>query len=613
MSDTVHKANKLYPDSQFTYIDKWLARKKFRLGDLMLIVLCLSSAAISIILFRNDMFRTFTSYDKKKPIGTISIKNNNVQRRLGDRLLWGRLAVESPLYLEDLVRVAELSAATLNIAGNQINLDENTLIRVQQDMSNDGAFQIELEQGSMDISTEGTGISLKIMGKQAWFEPGTIFNAAAGEDGLKVTIIEGNAIIIDVEKNQTYELSRGTMLAIDSYGMEKNEPAVVVMRPRPNARYLNSDSGLLDVSFTWNRINLEAADSLSLEIAGDRNYNDIVQRITISGNDIQSALGNGIWYWRISCSDNILSSGQITVIDSSGPVLLAPIENYVYHCQTEKPQLRFLWEEIADAVSYIFEASESPDFIHLEIFKQTAITSFADSSLGPGTWYWRVKPVFPSVYEGSPAFSSPASFRIEQNDAVVELAWPEPVVAAALPEEIPIEVPAVAPPPVVRSPPVTPPPIVRSSSVVQSPPAALPPIEISPPAAQPPPLLSSPENRLPPDGWRIGIEELRKSRSIDFQWSAVPGANAYIFILFRLSEGDRQEIIRRTPENSTVWTLDNIGRLERGTYIWQIEAVNRNRDGTLERRGIPEENSFILDIPFPGTPTVQVEQTPHEN
>ena len=101
-----------------------------------MILLCLSGAAVSINLFRNDLFQTINSYDDKKPVGTLYIRDNNVQRRMGDRVLWGRLVKESPIYLDDLIRVAELSAATLDIDGNYINLNENTLIRVQRDSDN---------------------------------------------------------------------------------------------------------------------------------------------------------------------------------------------------------------------------------------------------------------------------------------------------------------------------------------------------------------------------------------------------------------------------------------------------------------------------------------------
>jgi hypothetical protein len=39
--------------------------------------------------------------------------------------------------------------------------------------------------------------------------------------------------------------------------------------------------------------------------------------------------------------------------------------------------------------------------------------------------------------------------------------------------------------------------------------------------------------------------------------------------------------------------------LGRGTFVWQVEAVNRNADGVVVRRGTTGENTFTTDIPFP--------------
>jgi hypothetical protein len=107
----------------------------------------------------------------------------------------------------------------------------------------------------------------------------------------------------------------------------------------------------------------------------------------------------------------------------------------------------------------------------------------------------------------------------------------------------------------------------------------------------------------PSNGYRIGIGEIRTQRNINFTWSAVQGANGYIFTLFQESSfGGKREIIRRPPENRTSWTLDDIGELDRGTFYWQVEAVNSGQGGTIEQRGRPGENSFVIDIPRPGPP-----------
>jgi hypothetical protein len=119
------------------------------------------------------------------------------------------------------------------------------------------------------------------------------------------------------------------------------------------------------------------------------------------------------------------------------------------------------------------------------------------------------------------------------------------------------------------------------------------------PAPEPATVLPVPLNRLPSTGYRIGIEQLKESDRIVFSWSAVPGANAYIFTLYQDTGRGRRQIIQVPPENRQNWALENITALGNGTFSWQVEAVNRNSTGTIEERGRIGENSFIIDIPWP--------------
>jgi hypothetical protein len=105
---------------------------------------------------------------------------------------------------------------------------------------------------------------------------------------------------------------------------------------------------------------------------------------------------------------------------------------------------------------------------------------------------------------------------------------------------------------------------------------------------------------VPAAGYRVDIERLQSEQSITFRWSAVPGANAYIFALYQQTSSGRRQIIRRSPENRTGFTLNDLTILDRGTFIWQVEAVSRSPNGAIERRGRPGENTFTIDIPLPG-------------
>ena len=642
-----------------------VSEKYFKLRDIFIILLCLLGAAMGLFLFRQDLFRTINSREGKTSVGTITIKNNVVQRRLGDRVLWDRLFIESPVYLGDLIRVAELSSATLNVNDNHIDLNENTLIRIQQTLDSDGNIQVELAQGSVDFSIEDGKLTINMMGLKIKAGSGTILNASAGEEGMVLKINRGTANIIEEGSSSVRELSAGTMVALDSGGREYIQPDAVITQPRPNARYIKSGPEPVNVIFAWKRINLESKDALRLEISGSRNFLQTSKVIGNLDNEALAALDTGLWYWRLYNNNDVLSAGQLTVVDASGPFLISPKNNSTVPYQVNL--LRFQWAEISEASYYILEAGETQDFINPKLLKQTSYTSYIDSSLGPGTWYWRVKPVFPPFYEGNADFSPYSSFRMEQGIESEVLPWPEPVLSSSSMASVPVPeispapeirpaatpprttpspaaTPQAVPPPAVVPTPVTavpppaapqaavPPPAAPRAAVVIPPAASSSPANIPPPAvafvpqtsppaaavapetrpaepqqvSAPPPeiqpstLLPVPGNRLPYSGYRIGIEELKSNRSIEFKWSPVPEANGYIFTLYQETADGRRQIVHTSPENRTNWILNNISTLDRGTFIWHAEAVLIKQDGTFERRGRIEESLIFLDIPVPG-------------
>ena len=517
--------------------------------DIFVVFFCLAGAAVSLNLFRIDLFQTIASHNQE-PVGTVTIRNNNVQRRLSDRVLWGRLLAESPVYLGDLIRVAELSSATLHIADNNIDLNENTLIRILGSADSAGNIMLDLSSGSLNLfSGVSGGIELNLTGSRVTANPGTLLSAAAGESGMSVQVNEGS-VEITADDGQSLTLDTGEMLALDANGIERVEPAAVVTQPRPNARLLNNTGEPLAVRFSWITIDIEAGQSLLLEIAEDRNFSRIARRIE-GASAAAANLNVGIWYWRLSFENSVLNTGQLTVVASQGAAPVSPAQDSLFFYKDNLPTLYFEWQELEGASSYIFEAGRTPDFRNPQMTRQTATASIVDSNMGEGIWYWRVLPVFSSLYEGNAAYSSVASFRVEQSR------------------------------------------------------------EPEAPVRPPPPLPEPPqEDRFPADEHQVKIEELRDERKIDFSWSAVSGANAYIFSLHHSQSqeaggsDERRQVLRTDPLLDTNWTLDNLSILDHGTFIWQVEAVNMNRDGAIEQRGRVAENSFVVDIPAPSLPEI---------
>jgi hypothetical protein len=548
---------------------------KFRPLDFLFLALCFSGVVCIVILVVSDLLKIL-DFRNEKPVGTV-IQSNNAQWFTSKRGSWERLSVDSSIYSGDQIRTADISNVTLYIDHNTIDLNERTLIRLQRSPEDEDAVLIYLDEGNLVLTTVSGGgnIVLNLMGHQVEAVPGTALSASAGKDGAVVRVSEGAATLTK-ENGEKREIASGRMLALDAGGVEQPVKAAVVLQPRPEARYLKDGSEPLFVNFAWNRINLAPGEALCLELAEDRNFNRIVRVVENLDASAGVAFNSGLWYWRLSLMPDasntegaILAIGRLTVANASGPALLSPVTGSLFRYQDKLPGISFRWAEIAGALSYILEVSQTPDFINPMLRTQTASVFLVDSnsSLGPGTWYWRVMPVFPPVYEGRASFSPASLFRIEQGGGDLGMVLPAPVLPVPVLPERATEQPAPLPPPL---------------------------------------------NRQPSTGYRIGIEQLKESDSIVFSWSAVQGANAYIFTLFEQTASGRRLIISRPPESRRSWTLENLATLGRGTFVWQVEAVRVSSTGTIERRGSIVENSFVIDIPRSGLVEVEVPGIQHE-
>ena len=399
---------------------------KFRFVDILVLVVFISTAVLGLYLFRRDLLRTMDNRDID-PAGVIIIRNNNVQRRPDDRVLWDRIYVNSHVYPGDLVRVAEMSSTAIDIEKNELFLNQNTLIRIQQSMGNAGNFQIELREGDLSVTSaaESLGIMLDVMGKKVQTMSGSVLNAIAGKDGMSVQVSEGKAEFI--QDGESREITEGSMIAFDEKGVEQTFPSAVIMSPKPNARYLKSGIEKLVVDFSWNRVNIDKDGNLSLEIAGDIAFSRNVRVLNGLDSSAQAAFDVGFWYWRLIYEGKVLSKGQLTVVNSSGPTLISPVAGSILRSSDDAPQVRFQWGDRHNAFGYVVEINNTRNFSAPKIQQQTNAPGFV-AALEPGTWYWRVKPVFISIYQGETAFSPVSSFQVvksaEKTYTAVEMEIP---------------------------------------------------------------------------------------------------------------------------------------------------------------------------------------------
>ncbi|MCL2480484.1 MAG: hypothetical protein FWF38_02095 [Spirochaetaceae bacterium] len=111
------------------------------------------------------------------------------------------------------------------------------------------------------------------------------------------------------------------------------------------------------------------------------------------------------------------------------------------------------------------------------------------------------------------------------------------------------------------------------------------------------PLLPVPGGRTPENRYTIGPAELRETKTIIFSWNSVEGANGYVFTVFQEGErANQRKLLHTAIVDETTYELEDLSVLDRGNFVWQVEAVSKTEE-VIEQRGTVGQNSFIINLP----------------
>jgi hypothetical protein len=83
------------------------------------------------------------------------------------------------------------------------------------------------------------------MGRQVEAAPGTILSASAGKDGALVQVSEGTAILTG-ERGEKREIASGTIIALNTRGVEMVEKGELVLLPDAFSRIEQSEQAPLE-------------------------------------------------------------------------------------------------------------------------------------------------------------------------------------------------------------------------------------------------------------------------------------------------------------------------------------------------------------------------------
>jgi hypothetical protein len=383
-----------------------------RAQDCLIYFFCIAGILFSLNLFRLDLFRTLTR--QAEPIGTITFKYRAAQRRFTDRVLWSRLRQESPVYNGDLIRTAKLSEAEITFTrGAVITLAENSLIRVSQD-------RVDINEGEISAGVGDFALLLVSGDRQVMVETGAVVSAGVDGQDFTLRVMEGSASFVIPGESGITPAGETVILGENSERLARDATALF---PYPQARFLSPEPGEVGVPFRWNRINMDPEEMARLEIAEDRSFTRIVFSEELAGDTAVVDLKPGAYFWRVSLadaegSDHAPNTLSFRILFAPAPVLITPAEGYRYQFRLKRPFVRFQWTETAEASLYRLEAADNPEMANPVLSKEVRGNSFYSSDLGPGVWYWRVRPVFSAAYSGVAGEKDPASFSIVQSGAL---------------------------------------------------------------------------------------------------------------------------------------------------------------------------------------------------
>lgn len=415
------------------------SRSSLLLPFIFTIFVCCVGAGTNSWLFYTSFFRAL-SKQNEQPIATITFKYKTAQRKFLDRVVWDRLRQESPVYNGDTIHTAALSEATIWFNdGNVMDLMENTMAQVFLREDNTAAVELEDGYATVDSSDAENGMTLSSNGMQvavnkgASLSAGSTANDSSGKTNLSVQVLKGNAAVTNANGTQV-SIKQGEELSLEG-NARPTTPALTVLAPKRNEKILYHEQGTTDVNFRWNNV----SESTMLQISQDKDFKNILYSLSSDGlSETSMKLGNGIYFWKLNAApdgmneqqatdEGLIKTGKVQVIQSLPPTPVAPAENYTYGFRTRNPAVRIIWTECPYATTYRLEISRSPNMSNPVIEQRTSTTSSIISSLGAGTYYWRVTPYYTLNKVGFAAPGEIRSFNIERKG---ELLKPELLIPA---------------------------------------------------------------------------------------------------------------------------------------------------------------------------------------
>lgn len=372
--------------------------KYFRKSDVTVILIIVFIEAGLIAWYFS--LGSFLSHNRSE-IATVTFKNNIATRRQADVFHWQNLKNGSTLYEYDTLHTAENSGATIHFPDKtELGVSDNSIIRLGG-LNKDGFANVETGNISL-TTTGGKPKTIVIKGKSVTLSEDAkvvLKTTADGETQLEVQ--SGTASIVDGDRKinlsqlQTVKISQDEKPAA-----VKTVPAMAV-DPAHGNKFILFEGADARVPFRFASTDIA---KVTLLVAEDSAFTNIISTVHSFNKETEKnmyrcdvALPSKKVYWKLVFTDGTESEVQsLTVEKTPSPATVLQDATATVVQTSGKPGIRFTWNQVAEASSYLFELSKAADFKASETKKVIANTFTQVSELEAGDYYWRVTPQYPN-------------------------------------------------------------------------------------------------------------------------------------------------------------------------------------------------------------------------
>ncbi|PJZ46503.1 FecR domain-containing protein [Leptospira brenneri] len=395
--------------------------------DRLVLFTLLGVAFLFSILFYLDLNRKIGIGDREV-VGTIFFKNNIVQRKFEDEVIWEKLENNSPLTNKDTIRSEAFSDALIRLKdGTEINIDENSMFNL--DLTGEEP-NLEFTQGSLEVKKDDSKpnqLKITSSGSEINVDSGNVKIEKSKERELSLFVEKGKTTVKQKD-GKSLAVEEGKKAEFKKTGIEiKKIPVVLVAPTSQKLFYTEPDD--VSVHFQW-KLEPGYKDS-NLEISRSPNFQMTLINEKVEGTQTSFRLKEGTFYWRLKVKNKQGTDFEFSEINKFFVTKLesfqgeSPEQGAVFPFVQTFPLVTLTWSKLTTANSYKLVLSNSPKLTNPIKQLETTANQISYDDLKEGTYYWKViaKSSFPDTKDRE---SQVLSFIIKKQNSIPAPKWLRP-------------------------------------------------------------------------------------------------------------------------------------------------------------------------------------------